>query len=73
MKKIFTSTFLIVLCGMFLIYGWFAVENVNAVITMISPNGGEHIDSGSQFIFQWDSPPEAVSFKLKLSLNGGKT
>jgi hypothetical protein len=41
--------------------------------TLLSPNGGEVIPSGTNYTIYWGAPPEAVSFKLKYSLNNGRT
>jgi len=41
--------------------------------TLLSPNGGEVIASGSNYTIQWEAPPGAVSFKLKYSMDDGKT
>jgi len=43
-----------------------------AVITLIGPNGGEVIPSGSTYTIEWAAPPEMESFKLKYSMNNGK-
>jgi hypothetical protein len=43
-----------------------------AVVTLIKPNGGESISSGSQYTIQWKAPSNAVRFKLLYSTNGGK-
>jgi len=43
-----------------------------AAITLIGPNGGEVIPSGSTYTIQWVAPPETMSFKLKYSMNNGK-
>jgi hypothetical protein len=42
-------------------------------IILTSPNGGEVIPSGSLYPIQWVAPTAAVTFKLKYSLNNGKT
>ena len=44
-----------------------------APITLIGPNGGEVIPSGSIHTIQWEAPPGAVSFKLKYSMDNGRT
>jgi uncharacterized protein GlcG (DUF336 family) len=43
-----------------------------AVVTLIKPNGGESIPSGSQYTIQWKAPSIAVRFKLLYSTNSGK-
>jgi hypothetical protein len=48
-----------------------AVTNLPVILT--APNGGEFIPSGSIYTIQWVAPPEAVTFKLKYSLNNGRT
>jgi hypothetical protein len=42
-------------------------------VQVIFPNGGEVIPSGSTYVIQWNAPVEAVSFKLRYSLNNGTT
>jgi uncharacterized coiled-coil protein SlyX len=42
-------------------------------LTLISPNGGETISSGSNWTIQWEAPVGAVSFKLTYSVNSGST
>lgn len=44
-----------------------------ASVTLIAPNGGENIDSGSNYDVQWTSTPDATTFKLKYTLNNGVT
>jgi hypothetical protein len=43
-----------------------------AVVTLIKPNGGEIIPSGSQYTIQWKESSNAVKFKLLYSTNSGK-
>ena len=40
-------------------------------LTLISPNGGEKIESGSVYTIRWGAPTDAVSFKLSYSFNNG--
>jgi len=42
-------------------------------LTLLSPNGGEVIPTGSIHTIQWEAPPDAVSFKLKYSMDNGRT
>jgi hypothetical protein len=42
------------------------------MVTLIKPNGGEIIPSGSQYTLQWKAPSNAVKFKLLYSTNSGK-
>jgi len=42
-------------------------------VKLTSPSGGEVIPSGSPFTIQWMAALEAVTFKLKYSLNNGRT
>jgi hypothetical protein len=42
-------------------------------VTLLSPNGGEAIPSGSIYTIQWEAPPEAVKFDLQYSKNNGAT
>jgi hypothetical protein len=41
-------------------------------VTVIVPNGGETLSSGSMYPIQWGAPPVAVSFTLKYSINSGR-
>lgn len=43
------------------------------VLTLIQPNGGEVIPSGSIYTILWVAPSEAVKFDLLYSLNNGTT
>ena len=45
----------------------------DAVIAVISPNGGETIASGGNHTIQWSPPSGAVSFDLEYSINDGGT
>jgi hypothetical protein len=47
--------------------------NVPTTLTLLSPNGGEEIPSGSTYTIRWSAPPEAVKFKLQYSKDNGKT
>jgi hypothetical protein len=49
------------------------VPDIFTFVTLLTPDGGEVLPSGSPYIIQWGAPPEAESFKLLLSMNGGKT
>jgi len=42
-------------------------------LTLIAPNGGEIIPSGSTYTIRWNAPPEAVKFTLQYSINNGST
>ena len=42
-------------------------------VTLLSPNGGEVIPSGSPYTIEWGAPPEAETFKLKFSPDNGAT
>jgi hypothetical protein len=42
-------------------------------ITLIGPNGGEVIPSGSTYTIEWVAPLEMESFKLKYSMDNGTT
>ena len=48
----------------------YAGGDINKV-TLLSPNGGEIIQSGSIHNIKWIATPEAESFKLQFSLNNG--
>jgi hypothetical protein len=49
------------------------IPDIYTFVTLLTPNGGEVLQSGSPYTIQWGGPPEAESFKLLLSMNGGKT
>ncbi len=49
------------------------VPDIFTFVTLLTPNGGEVLPSGSPYIIQWGAPPEAESFKLLLSMDNGKT
>jgi hypothetical protein len=49
------------------------IPDIFTFVTLLTPNGGEVLQSGSPYTIQWGGPPEAESFKLLLSMNGGKT
>jgi PKD repeat protein len=42
-------------------------------VSLMAPNGGEVIPTGSRFSIRWAAAPEAVRFKLLRSFNGGAT
>jgi hypothetical protein len=42
-------------------------------VTLLAPNSGEILPSGSNYTIRWEAPPEAVKFKLKLSVDNGLT
>jgi len=42
-----------------------------AAVTLITPNGGEVIPSGSLYTIRWGAPASAVRFRLQYSLNNG--
>ena len=42
-------------------------------VTVVTPNGGEIIPSGSTYAIQWGAPSNAVKFDLKYSINNGST
>ena len=42
-------------------------------LTVVLPNGGEVVASGYIYPIQWVAPQEAVSFKLKYSIDNGTT
>ena len=50
----------------------FTVSQSASVVTVISPNGGEVIPSGSTYSIRW-APSNAVKFRLRYSINGGST
>jgi hypothetical protein len=45
----------------------------STTVTVLSPNGGEVIPSGSTYSIQWSAPPGAVKFTLRYSINNGST
>jgi len=50
-----------------------ALRGKGAVITMISPNGGEAIPTGSSYTIRWGAASESKKFKLMLSINNGSS
>jgi trimeric autotransporter adhesin len=42
-------------------------------ITLVSPNGGEILYSGSEYVIGWAAPPEATSFRLFYSIDKGSS
>jgi len=52
----------------------FVYEHHGALaVTVLVPNGGEIIPSGLPYTIHWEAPPDAVSFKLKYSMDNGRT
>jgi hypothetical protein len=51
----------------------FRLEGTTADVTMISPNGGEFIATGSTYKIIWGGPPIVESYRLKVSYDGGAT
>ncbi len=47
----------------------FTIQNVQVV----TPNSGENWNAGDQVALQWDAPPNAVNFFVRLSTDGGDT
>jgi hypothetical protein len=43
------------------------------IFSLLSPNGGEVVPSGSTYTMRWNAPPEAVKFTLRYSINNGAT
>jgi len=44
-----------------------------AALTLLKPNGGETIESASDYNIWWGAPPAAVSFTLRYSVDNGVT
>lgn len=42
-------------------------------VTLLAPNGGEVIPSGSHFQIEWGAPAKAANFNLAYSVNNGST
>jgi hypothetical protein len=42
-------------------------------VTLLSPNGGETLKSGSSYSVEWEAPPNAAKFKLRYSIDNGLT
>ena len=42
-------------------------------LSVISPNGGEAVTSGSTYTIQWEAPSDMVKFTLRYSVNNGRT
>lgn len=47
--------------------------SADAVLSLLSPNGGEVIQSGGVYTIQWEAPSEAVKFNLRYSIDNGLT
>jgi len=43
------------------------------VMTLLSPSGGEVMQSGTTYTILWEAPPEAVKFDLTYSIDNGLT
>jgi len=41
-------------------------------LSVISPNGGEAVTSGSTYTIQWEAPSDMVKFTLRYSVNNGR-
>jgi hypothetical protein len=54
-------------------YGTGAIFRIVQSVVVTSPNGGEEIPSGSVFPVSWTAPAEAVTFRVKYSLDRGTT
>ncbi len=50
-----------------------ATFNVATAITVLLPSKGEVIPAGSTYTIRWGAPANAVTFRLRYSLNGGTT
>ncbi len=66
------------LVEMFVLFGDPATElgvssGIESQLTLISPNGGETINSGATVAIQWEAPEDMVAFTLKYSLNKGRS
>lgn len=42
-------------------------------LSVLAPNGGETITSGSTYTVQWETPQDMVKFTLRYSMNEGRT
>ena len=49
------------------------IGNSSNAVTILEPNDGEIIPSGSNYTVRWEAPVEAATFKLRLSLDNGLT
>jgi len=54
-------------------FGDFIGPELSDNINVTAPNGGELIPSGSIYTMEWEAPLDAVSFRLKYSMNNGET
>jgi hypothetical protein len=48
-------------------------DTAYGVVTVLAPNGGEPILSGSLYTVQWGAPPGTVKFTVRYSVNNGLT
>jgi len=59
--------------------GWWAIDNVGVICNsppetmVLIPNGKEHLSSGGIQTVTWTAIPDAASFNLDYSINGGST
>jgi hypothetical protein len=49
------------------------VQSSYNTVTVLTPNGGEALSSGSVYTIWWGAPPEAVDFDLLYSIDNGST
>ena len=50
------------------------MEDINPMmVTLLAPNGGEIIPSGSVYTIEWEAAEEVKTFKLKYSMDNGAT
>lgn len=50
-----------------------ATFNAYTAVTVLTPNGGEILATGSKYNIQWGAPASAVRFRLLYSINNGAT
>ena len=55
------------------VWSFTTILPVNTSVTVLSPNGGEIIPSGSSYPIRWEAPPQAFKFRLYYTTNRGVT
>jgi len=55
------------------VWSFTTILPVNTSVTVLSPNGGGIIPSGSSYPIRWEAPPQAFKFRLYYTTNRGVT
>ena len=75
MKEVMTTKHVLVLAFVGVILGFVLNSYLLASdgLNLLSPNGGEVIQSGTPYTILWEAPPEAVKFDMVYSTDNGST